>query len=634
MAKEPLIGSRTKGFLLKGRGYSLGGGSSDSSSLEQFLSLPTQLAFNRKEIPGTSYKDIVDQALERAVPGSRAQAALLKEESQAIARIKDEAESALKEGRRLRQLQAEATAAQTPGKTANDAFGIYKFWINEANTASQEGDVEYATIALRNAGNARDLAEKRSQVEGNKGEASYKKEQNKQLASLYNEWQIDDNAYKKAVREIDKNYQNGVYSGKVGDTLLYQLNTVYSQKISERKKFLGELAANDINSLGGKDVQTLSETYDKTLNGNFNETGKQTSMGLIDITNQIAERINNSNKYADVVETKFDSVTGQPSGYSIERKLKPAGDSGVAFIRDDFGRYVPLSIVDTPDGKSHYEAFVPDQNGNLTKIHSSDFNSKEQANKGALEGISLIDQSGRKLNNYSAFVGGPQANDQFDVFNKQNDNQFLKDNFNLDDQQIAQSQSLAAKQRVKSQNFLEQVVGGIKKTGQAFQALPEYWKAPLFPLGSGDVNKNNPIQVTPQAFNAAVAKPQIQLPKPLVAAPAPAFKPGTGTPSPVLSNTAPTGSIKIPATTSINLTGKPAANTTSGIKLDNNMTITGSSGNPFSQVGNKDIYVDSNEYAKVLNQYLTQTKNQAEAHRLTEEAFNTGGYKQYGKYGR
>lgn len=646
MQPGELIGSRTKGFFLKGGGYSLGGSSSrttDTSSLEQYLSLPTQLAFNRKEIPGTSYKDIVDQALEKAVPGSKAQTALLKEESQAISRIQDEAETALKEGRKLRQLQAEATAAGTPGKTAGDAYGIYNFWINEANQAAQDGDMEYATIALRNAGNSRDLAEKRSQVEANKGEAAGKKELNKQLAAEYNNWQKDDNAYKSGLREIDDSYKKGLVSGRDADYLKSVIYAKQGMDLSERKKFLGELAANDINSMGGKDVQTLSESYDKTLNGNFNDSGKQTSPGIINQSDTLFQRSKDSNNYVDVVQPKMDQ--GYPTGeFEVVRKdrgfINSVDNSTGVYVRDDFGRYIELKAEDTANGKVKYTGYTIDPNGGVVSISTNEVDPTKQQGAAGLQ--LFVGDSKNPVSDYSAFGGG-QAKDQYNIFGKQNDDTFLQDNYHLAPEQIAQARQLkyqqdAALAKQDKRSVLDRInplnasnyVEGAKKFYNRTVAQPNY-----FNTGSDKVNQlSNIPKPTQEAFNTAIQKPQIELPKPLAAAPAPAFTAGTGQTTPNLTLKPVTNpTIKVPAAQPIHLASAPAVNPIStGINLGN-MSISG------APDANKveswlratgDVYVDANEYKKVLNQTLAAVGgNQQQAQSLLDKAFTQGKYQKY-----
>ena len=75
--------------------------------------------------------------------------------------MNEEQERAIKEGRKLRRLQAEVKASSTLGNTANDAVSMFNFWINEAKKAEGENDYEYALEAYRNAGNQRTIAEKR-----------------------------------------------------------------------------------------------------------------------------------------------------------------------------------------------------------------------------------------------------------------------------------------------------------------------------------------------------------------------------------------------------------------------------------------------------------------------------------------
>src|SRR3989304_9333215 len=118
------------------------------------IPLELELAFGRGEVPGRSYKEIVDQAIKVAAPNTSLYNQLLKEQSKAIKALRDEEERAITEGRKIRRLQSEAKAATTPNKTVNDAVSLYNFWVGEANRAYGEGDNEYYLTPRRNAGNA------------------------------------------------------------------------------------------------------------------------------------------------------------------------------------------------------------------------------------------------------------------------------------------------------------------------------------------------------------------------------------------------------------------------------------------------------------------------------------------------
>ena len=167
---QELITSKKSLSSLSGGGIKVkmpGTTSTASTSINSVLPLEYQLAFNRGEIPGTTYKDIVDQAIKTVSPNTSLYNSLLKEQSQAIA-------AADKEGKTLRKLQAQAKAASTIGNTTQDAIDLYNFWVSEyynyANT-----DPEYATQALINAGNARTTAETRNSAEAKAAESAMNK---------------------------------------------------------------------------------------------------------------------------------------------------------------------------------------------------------------------------------------------------------------------------------------------------------------------------------------------------------------------------------------------------------------------------------------------------------------------------
>src|SRR3990167_894425 len=78
------------------------------------IPLELELAFGRGEIPGRSYKEIVDQAIKVAAHNTSLYNQLLKEQSKAIKALRNEEERAITEGRKIRRLQSEAKAATTP----------------------------------------------------------------------------------------------------------------------------------------------------------------------------------------------------------------------------------------------------------------------------------------------------------------------------------------------------------------------------------------------------------------------------------------------------------------------------------------------------------------------------------------
>ncbi len=638
MARE-LITSKSKGFKLRSGGYSLGGGGgSSASSLNNLINLPTQLAFNRGDIPGTSYADIVAQALERAIPGTTVYNALLKEQSQAISRIRSEAEKSLEEGRKLRRLQAEAKAASTPGKTANDAAAIYNFWINEANKASQDGDAEYMAIALRNAGNARDLAEKRYETEGNKAESANKKAINAELKQVYNEWQTEDSVYKKKLREIDESYQKGVISGGEADSLLYQLNAVYSSTVEDRKKYLGELASLDINSMGGKDIQTLTESYSVLLDGKTDSTGKQTSPGLIEVSQKQADRISNADRFVDIVEPKLDK--GYPTGeYQVTRRDRGAissvdPTSGV-FVRDDFGRYIFLNKEDSGN-KAFYTGFTIAPDGSIIQLRTNEVDPDKQDGAKGLQ--VFVGDSDKPVSSYEGFIGN-QAADQYNIFGKQDDDNFLRDEFKLNTEQIERGRTLTQSVTENlNKNFLQKgfdrvtqegynVLQGADKINKAITRQP-------FALGSDAVRKSLSYpEISAQQFAEATKKPQQQLPKQLAPAPAPKvvspavsqtpISPTYTSNASVVPSAAPQGTIKVPSGIKLGSTPGPInlGKSTTPKTVAGPLTLNDTISQALRGTANGgDIYVDKNEYDNAVKQY---------GRTAVDQAFTQGQFKKY-----
>lgn len=593
------------------------GGGSSVASLDSFIPLQTQLAFNRGEIPGSTYGDIVKQAMERAVPGSSVYNQLLKEESQAVSKAR-------KEGRTLRELQVESKVANTPGNTAQDSVDIYNFWVKEAQQAIKDGDQEYYLTALKNAGQARDTAEKRAKAESNKYVSASKKVQQEELKAQYNEWQTDDNAYKKGEREIEENYQKGIISGNDRDVLLYQLDAVYSQQIKQRKQYLGDLQQADINSMGGHDVQTLTQSYETALDGNLSGT----DTGLNGKIADVSYRVNHPDDFVDVVQPKKEDgfYTGETESLRLPRSaITSTPSSDGVFIRDDYGRYIKLELKGAGEDQ-YYEGFAVDPTGKV--VHLVTNNVDPDTQKGA-QGLEIyVGDSDKPVANYSAFVG-PQANDQFDIFGKQSDDQFLQKQFNLDSASIASiKQQQLEEQKPKGNlvsNFIGDVAGGARKLARNIVALPEYQKLSSFPGVGPETIANNPDipKVTQQEFDKAVKLPSIPIPKPINTQPLPKFVPGK--PSTSILNTPPPVQVGSIAPLNVKIAPSGKVSTPSSINLSSNLGITGNTVNDAIKAlkgtaYGGDIYVDKNEYNTAVKKY---------GQSLTDQAFKQGGFKKY-----
>jgi hypothetical protein len=234
MASEPLIGSKTKGFQLSRGGIRIKFPSttstSTSTSINTVIPLSTQLAFTRHEIPGQTYKEIVDRAIKTVSPGTSMYNTLLKEESQAIARAEEE-------GRTLRKLTAQAKAASTQGNTVEDAINLYNFWVGEYESYAAS-DPEYAMQALINASNARNQAESRSAT----GQSKYMTSTAKELS---NQWKAEDAEFANNIRDIKKNVSNYGYvyipaTNKDGTIKYNKDGTVKFNKVSEQGYVLAQ----------------------------------------------------------------------------------------------------------------------------------------------------------------------------------------------------------------------------------------------------------------------------------------------------------------------------------------------------------------------------------------------------------
>lgn len=354
MARQALIGEGTKGFYLRPRANSLARFRT-STSVDNYIPLQTQLAFNRGDISGSSYKAIVDRALASA-PGA-AQRSLLIEQSKAMAKAESE-------GRRLRLLKAEAKAAQSPGKTYQDAVDLYDFWVKEYNTAVQEGDQEYALTALKNAGNARDIAQRKGSATSRSGGTKYAKE-------LQGEIDRTNNDFRDSVKKARQEYEldgNGnkfdqalslAYSVRInGDENHYGYEDII-QELKNKKR-------EGINTLGGTSIDKLLIRYDKELNGSINDQGEITG-GIMEKVRELQNRMANHDQYIDVLRL---DKQGTPT---LNRELAGSPD---LYVLDEYGRRIPVTQDNTDQVDKQGNKLVvltatsADRDGRIVKITS------------------------------------------------------------------------------------------------------------------------------------------------------------------------------------------------------------------------------------------------------------------------
>ena len=321
-----------------------GGGGQEISPIP----LEYELAFERGEIPGRTYKDIVDQAIETVRPGTALERQLLREQSSAIRRMNEEQERAIKEGRKLRRLQAEVKASSTLGNTANDAVSMFNFWINEAKKAEGENDYEYALEAYRNAGNQRTIAEKRSLAESKRGTASGNKAQTQAVRDQFSEFDAEDEQHKTVLRIIDETYQQNGQTGLESDQFLAEEYNTRVKELKNRMSILQDLQRQGLSSANQKSVDNELRSTIELLKGDPTETGEG-RLGAEDLLGFVQQRVNNPDSYGDfVVKKTINTDVGQQEVFSVERRTIPPDTK--KFIKDEQGRYIELQKVINEDG--------------------------------------------------------------------------------------------------------------------------------------------------------------------------------------------------------------------------------------------------------------------------------------------
>lgn len=354
MARESLISSTRfgggfGGLKFKPLPFSRGGAESATSPIP----LNLELAFERGEISGRSYKEIVDQAIETVAPGTNLQRQLLREQSMAIRRIREEEERALREGRKLRRLQAEVKASSTPGKTYQDSVNMFNFWIQEAEKAQREGDMEYALEAYRNAGNQRDVAESRLRGESAAAKTLNTPEAKQRLL----DWEQEDKAHEDFVRKVDMVYQQGQISGTDADKALLQGFLLRKQEVQERLSVLTDLQKKGITKIGRSQITTLLDKVTGEMTRKVGSSGA-ISPSVNDVINGLYDRVNNVGNYVDVVKEKnILGGLGPERVLTVERRRRT--EVGNNFIQDEFGRFTEFKSATDEKGNKYFFAEVP-----------------------------------------------------------------------------------------------------------------------------------------------------------------------------------------------------------------------------------------------------------------------------------
>src|SRR3990167_6131301 len=329
------------------------------------IPLELELAFGRGEIPGRSYKEIVDQAIKVAAPNTSLYNQLLKEQSKAIKALRNEEERAITEGRKIRRLQSEAKAATTPNKTVNDAVSLYNFWVGESNRAYGEGDNEYYLTAVRNAGNASDtirVSEEALQREQEalqrKSTASYNKYVSQTAKSLANMWNQEDQEFTQRLADADRLYNERKITSDMKNKLKSKLVGEWVKINESRATYLQ--SEPDLEERMPEKFSLLGSS-DK-LNTEFGE-GKP---GLYDLKIQVDRPLKGS----------FVSIADPVKGV-VDDEIAPA-DLRTDYIQDEYGTFHKLeAFVDTDEGfVAVFNVLRPD--GSIVKVYSQPLETKEE----------------------------------------------------------------------------------------------------------------------------------------------------------------------------------------------------------------------------------------------------------------
>jgi hypothetical protein len=304
-----------------------------------------ELAFERGEISGRTYKQVVDAALDSVAPGTTMYRTLMREQSQAMRAMQQEEERAAKEGRKLRKLQAQTTVASTLGNTYEDAVYMYDFWIKEGKRAERTGDIEYALTCYRNAGNQRTIADKRATALERKGAAAGKKLETQEAKAWIAENKFEDASHIRKIEEIEAMYQKGELRGNEYEEHLLEEYNTRRIELTDRMTQLEELQAAGIYTLAGNNVANMVETARKEL-----EEGTEENPGIDEWLNKLntMQLEANKGKYIDVVSEKIedDLPTGE---FEVDRRRMPEGGM-TEYMQDELGRYHQIKVATLPAG--------------------------------------------------------------------------------------------------------------------------------------------------------------------------------------------------------------------------------------------------------------------------------------------
>jgi len=400
------------------------------------IPLEVELAFERGEISGRSYKSVVDKALEVVRPGTSMERTLLREQSAASRRVQDEQERAINEGRRLRKLQAQTRVNSTAGKTYEDAVSMYNFWINEGQRAEREGDVLYAAEAYNNASSQRSIAESKASASGQK----FYRETAKELGK---KWKSEDAAFEQDVKAINDWTRQGLLGRRVtekGETVnerSYILAKTYQDwkaKIENRIRYLE--ANPDLNAKmnSGNNVTGLRFK----LEGGITSQGND-QLGINDLFND-AKRL-----LATAPSTL--ALVANPEKNTVEEIIAPA-DIKFGYIKDEYGINHKLDIVKI-DGGYVAVANVLRPDGTVVRVVSDPATSRDGFNPAQ---HSFFFEGGKQvtnLNAYGKYFEGRLGLTGADISSPE----FIQDVLNISDPQEIQSIQADIKfKQLKDQN--------------------------------------------------------------------------------------------------------------------------------------------------------------------------------------
>lgn len=476
MAAEPLISSKRFGGggglgVMQGAALPLGGYGRAGQTATSPIPLEYELAFERGEISGRTYKQVVDQALDAVAPGTTMYRTLMREQSQAMRRMEDEEEKAIREGRKIRKLQAQVRTSSTIGNTYADAVYMYDFWMSEAAKAAKEGDYEYGLEAYRNAGNQSTIADARARALERKGAAAGTKALVAAAKEQKAQWKVEDSVFEQDVRAINELTRQGVLGTRKNENgedvnerafLLGRTYQTWKETIEARIDYLEENP-----ELNAKMTEEYSaEGLKFKLEGGITRNGNEQA-GINDL-------LNDAQRFLEAAPSSL-ALIANPDKNRVDQVIAPA-DIKSAYIKDEYGINHKVSFT-TINGQLLAVSNVLKPDGTIVRVASGPLGSKEYFNPNATE--FYFEGSKTPITRYSSEYH-PALDGSLALTGAKIDTiDFIKDVLNIDDPEEIQTvqadikfQQLAAvNPELKSQEALLGASGFKKTTTSLYESL-------------------------------------------------------------------------------------------------------------------------------------------------------------------